>query len=147
MAESPGTWVKLGHQERQYIPPSVREQAYKHGLTWNVAVEMTKCFRTGEPDDDVVTRLGKYMSSRAHLKSRAEAEGSFVELTPRSAIAEKVPSSAIKLTDGRNVPVGDTPARPPAPPVPAGKEAANKLPPLGNFGELEPPLGNFGELE
>ena len=47
MAESPGTWVKLGHQEWQYIPPSVSEQAYKHGLTWNVAVEMTKCFRTG----------------------------------------------------------------------------------------------------
>ena len=63
MAGSPGTWVKLGHQEWQYIPPSVREQAYKHGMIWNAAAEMTKCFRTGEPDDDVVMTLGKYMSN------------------------------------------------------------------------------------
>ena len=133
MAESPGTWVKLGHQEWQHIPPSVREQACKHGLTWDAAVGMTKCLRTGDPDDDVVMTLGKYMSNHAHLKSRADAESStkFVELTPRSALTEKVPS-ATKLKDWRNVPVGDTSARPPVPPVPAGKEAANMLPLPGN---------------
>ena len=47
MAESPGTLVKLGRQEWQYIPPSVRDRAYKHGVTWNAAVDMTKCLRTG----------------------------------------------------------------------------------------------------
>ena len=50
MVGSPGTWVKSGHKEWQYIPPSVREQACEHRLTWNAAVEMTKCLRTGEPD-------------------------------------------------------------------------------------------------
>ena len=95
MAESPGTWVKLGHKEWQYIPLSVREQAFKHDLAWNAAVEMTKCFRTGEPDDDAVMTLGKHMSNHAHPKSRTEAESSteFVELTPRSAVTEKVTSA------------------------------------------------------
>ena len=149
MAESPGTWVKLGHKEWKYIPPSVREQACKHGLAWNAAVEMTKCFRTGEPDDDVVMTLGKYMSNHAHLKSRTEVESSteFVELTPRSAVTEKV-TSAIKLKDGRSVPVRDKSARPPPPPVPAGNEAAMPLPPPGNFedkAEMSSPPGNFEE--
>ena len=62
----------------------------------------------------------------------AENSTKFVELTPRSAITEKV-TSAIKLKDGRSVPVGDKSARPPPPPVPAGKEAAIAFPPPGNF--------------
>ena len=151
MAESPGTWAKLGHKEWQYIPPSVREQACKHGLTWDAAVEMTKCFRTGGPDDDVVVTLGEYMSNHAHPKSRADAESSteFVELAPRSAGTEKV-TSAIKLKGGRSVPVGDKSARPPPPPVPAGNKAAIPLPPPGNFEdkeEMSSPPGNFEKLD
>ena len=73
------------------VHPTINQEA---GLqAW--PVEMTKCFRIGEPDDDVVMALGKYMSNHAHLNPRAEAESStkFVELTPRSAVAEKVTSA------------------------------------------------------
>ena len=91
-----------------YIPRLVREQAFKHDLTWGAAVEMTECFRTGKPSNDAFMKPGTHMSNPAQLKSRAETEGSTnpVELTPRSAVTEKV-TSAIKLKDGRKVPVGD----------------------------------------
>ena len=91
--------------------------------------------------------LGKYMGNQAHLKSRTEVESSteFVELTPRSAVTEKV-TSAIKLKDGRSVPVGNKPARPPPPTMPAGDKAAMPLPPPGNFEDKpHPPPGNFIE--
>ena len=146
MAEPPGTWVKLGHQEWQYIPPSVRENAYKHSMTWNAAVEMTKCRRTEDPDDDVVMILGTYLSKRAHHQEMvAEALGTFVELTPRSAVTEMVPP-AIKRKDGRNMPVGNKSVPPPPPPS-AGNGAEDMSPPPGNFknrSEIEAPPGQFG---
>ena len=147
MAESPGTWVKLGHQEWQYIPPSVRDQAYKHGMIWNAAVDMARCFSTEEPDDNIVMSLGQYMSNRVRLKSKAEIEGSVVELTPRSAVTERV--TAIKLIDGRYVPVGNKSAPPPpAPPEHTGSGAEDMSPPPGNFknkNEIEAPPGRFGK--
>ena len=151
MAGSPGTWVKLGHRERQRIPPLVREQAFKHDLTWDAAVDM-KCFRTEEPGNDAIMTLGMHMRSPAQLKSRIETEGStkIAELTPRSAVTEKV-TLAIKLKDGCSVPVGDKAARPPPPPVPAGNKAAMPPPPPpGNFEDtssppLPPPPGTFGD--
>ena len=147
MAESPGTRVKLGHQEWQHIPPSVRDQAYKHGMTWNAAVDMTRCLSTEEPDDNIVMILGQYMSNLAQLKLKAEKEGSFVELTPRSAVTERVP--AIKLTDGRYVPVGNKSVPPPPPPpVHTGNGEGDMSPPPGNFknkDEMEAPPGQFGK--
>ena len=73
-----------------------------------------------------------------------------VELTPRSAVTEKV-TPAIKPKDGRSVPVEDKATRPPPPLVPAGDKAAMPLPPPpGNFKDtsaspLPPPPGNFGD--
>ena len=55
-----------------------------------------------------------------------------MELTPRSAVTEKVPS-AIKLTDGRYVPVGNKSVPPPPPPVSTGNGAGDMSPPPGNF--------------
>ena len=153
MSESPGTWVKLGNKERQCIPPLVREQAFKHDLTWDAAVKMTKCFRAEKPSCDAIMKLGMHMSNPVHLKSRAEAEvfTNPVELTPRSAVTEKF-TSAIKLKDGRTVLVGDKAAPPPPPPVPVGDNAASPSPPpppppLGNFGDIKAPPGNFGNIK
>ena len=87
------------------------------------------------------------MSNHAQLKSRAEKEGPFVELMPRSAVTEKV-FSAIKLTDGRYVPVGNKSVPPPPPPVSTGNRAGDISPPLGNFknkDEMEAPPGQFGK--
>ena len=41
MAESPGTWVKLGEQSWQFIPYEVKEEARKLDLTWEAAVSLT----------------------------------------------------------------------------------------------------------
>ena len=147
MAEPPGTWVKLGRQEWQYIPPSVRDNAYKHGMTWNATVEMTKCLRTEDLDDDIVMSLGKYMSKHAHQqKMVAEKEGKFVELTPRSAKTEMVPPT-IKQKDGHNMPAGNKSVPPPPPPAAAGYGTKVMSPPPGNFkdrDEIEAPPGQFG---
>ena len=158
MAGSPGTWVKLGHKEWQYVPPLVRERAFTRDLTWDAAVEMTKCFRTEKPSNDAITTPGTRTSNPAQLKSSTETEGStdIVELTPRSAVTEKV-TSAIKLKDGRSVPVGDKASMPP-PPRPGNFEdnaaSSPPPPPPGNFGDkaassppLLPPPGNFGIIE
>ena len=108
---------------------------------------MTKCLRTEDPDDDVVMILGKYMSIRAHhQKSMAKAEGSLVELTPRSAVTERA-HPATRLTDGRYMPVGNKSVPPPPPPASAGNGAKVTSPPPGNFknrGEMEAPPGQFG---
>ena len=75
-----------------------------------------------------------------------------MELTPRSAITEEV-TSAIKLKEGRTVPVGDKAAPPLPPPPPPGnfgdKAAASPPPPPppGNFGDINAPPGNFGNIE
>ena len=147
MAEPPGTWVKLGRQERQYIPPSVRDNAYKHGMTWDATVEMTKSLRTEGLDDYIVMSLGKYMSKHAHQqKMVAETEGKFVQLTPRSAKTEMVPPS-IKQKDGHNMPAGSKSVPPPPPAAAAGYGTKDMFPPPGNFkdrGEIEAPPGQFG---
>ena len=108
----------------------VREPAFKHNLTWDAAAEMSMCFCIEKPSNGAIMKLGIRMSSPAQLKSRAEAEGSTnpVELTPRSAATEKV-TSAIKLKDGRVMPIGDK-----AVPLP---------PPPGNLGAIKAPPGNF----
>ena len=40
MAESDGTWVKLGFDEWKYLPPQVRDFAQCHGMTWREASEL-----------------------------------------------------------------------------------------------------------
>ena len=42
MAESQGTWVKLGEQSWQFIPHEVKQMAHKLDLTWEAAATMAK---------------------------------------------------------------------------------------------------------
>ena len=49
MAESPGTWVKLGDLKWQFIPHEVKEKARELDLTWEGAASLAKTFRTEKP--------------------------------------------------------------------------------------------------
>ena len=49
MAESPGTWVKLGEQSWQFIPYEVKEVARKLDLTWEAAASLTRAFDLSNP--------------------------------------------------------------------------------------------------
>ena len=100
MAESPGTWVKLGEQSWQFIPREVKQVAHKLDLTWEAAATMAKPLNsTMEPSDEALKVLGMYMHNRVSLKPRDATRDSIeiVEISPRSASTAKV-RSAIRLT-------------------------------------------------
>ena len=132
MAESPGTWVKLGDLKWQFIPHEVKEEARKHDLTWAAAASLTKTFRTDGPSDEALMELGAHVNC-VSLKPR-HATGSsidIVELTPRSATTAKV-RTAIQLISAMNV-------KPP----PGNFNDTTKPP--GNFDDTTKPPGNFDE--
>ena len=130
MAESQGTWVKLGEQSWQFIPREIKQLAHKLDLTWETAATMAKPLNsTMEPSDEAIKVLGEYhMHNRVSLKPRDATRVSIeiVEISPRSASTAKV-RSAIRLTPAANVE------------VPPG----NFSPP-GNFdAPIDTPPGNF----
>ena len=63
MAESPGTWVKLGDLKWQFIPHKVKEEARKLDLTWAGAASLTKTFRTDGPSNEALMELGVHMQN------------------------------------------------------------------------------------
>ena len=129
MAESPGTWVKLGEQSWQFIPHEVKQVAHKLDLTWEAAATMSEALSsTVQPSDEALKELGAHMHNRVSLKPRDATRDSIeiVEISPRSASTAKV-RSAIKLTPAANVE------------MPPG----NFSPP-GNFdAPIDTPPGNF----
>ena len=168
MAESDGTWVKLGFDEWKYLPPQVRDFAQCHGMTWREASELASHIAE-KPNTSECMRLGKWigasMSNHAQLESDPAAEV-FV-LTPRK-VNDKIPTrhdservnpdvvqstiklttgrvitlgtSVIKLKDGRVVPLG----APPPPDKPPGHFLGKNIEkPPGQF--MEPPPGNFDD--
>ena len=93
MAESPGTWVKLGEQSWRFIPYEVKQVAHKLDLTWEAAATMTEALSsTVQPSDEALKELGAHMHNRVSLKPRDATGDSIdiVEITPRSATTAKV---------------------------------------------------------
>ena len=136
MAESPGTWVKLGEQSWQFIPHEAKQMAHKLDLTWEATTTMMKALSsTVGPSDEALKELGVYMHNRVSLKPRDATRDSIeiVEISPRSASTAKVRSairltpSAIRLTPAVNVEV------PPGDFSPPGNSDAPIDTPPGNF--------------
>ncbi|MGY8884694.1 MAG: hypothetical protein ACKVKI_04190, partial [Flavobacteriales bacterium] len=74
MAESPGTWVKLGDLKWQFIPHEVKEKARELDLTWEGAASLAKTFRTERPSDEALKELGAHMNvNYVSLKPRQNA--------------------------------------------------------------------------
>ena len=58
MAESPGTWVKLGEQSWRFIPYEVKQVAHKLDLTWEAAATMMEALSsTVQPSDEALKEL------------------------------------------------------------------------------------------
>ena len=103
MAESPGTWVKLGEQTWQFIPYEVKKVARKFDLTWEAAASLTKALSSEQPSNEALMELRAHIHNRVSLKPRDATGDSIeiVEITPRSAATAKV-RTAIKLTPATN---------------------------------------------
>ena len=84
MADSSGTWLKLGYEKWQFIPEEVKEQASKLDLTWEGAAVLTKFCRPNGLSKEALIELGEHASG-VSLKPRHATEGyiDHVELTPR----------------------------------------------------------------
>ena len=132
MAESQGTWVKLGEQSCRFVPREIKQLAHKLDLTWETTATIAKPLNsTMEPSDEAIKVLGMYhMHNRVSLKPRDATRDSIeiVEISPRSASTAKV-KSAIRLTPAANVE------------VPPGDFS-----PPGNFNvPIDKPSGNFNQ--
>ena len=138
MAESPGTWVKLGDLKWQYIPHEVKEKARELDLTWEGAASLAKAFRTERPSDEALKELGahvNYVSLKPRQSAMRFAHGSsidIVEFTPRNATTAKV-RTAIQLIPATDV-------KPPP-----GNFNDTTKPPPGNFDDGTKPPGNFDD--
>ena len=111
MAESQGTWVKLGEQSWQFIPREIKQLAHKLDLTWETTARMAKPLSsTVEHSDEALKELGVYhLHNRVSLKPRDATRDpiEIVEISPRSASTAKV-RSAIRLTPSAIRPVSYT---------------------------------------
>ena len=131
MAESQGTWVKLGEQSWQFIPCRIKQMAYELGLTWETAATIARPLNSAvEPSGEAVKALGMYHAqNRVSLKPRDATKDSieFVEISPRRASTAKVCESAIKL-----IPAADVEMPP-----------GNFHPPSTFGAHIDTPPGNF----
>ena len=96
MAESQGTWVKLGEQSWQFIPREIKQVAHKLDLTWE---DSSNDGETAELYNGAQRRSSQgtgmyHVHNRVSLKPRDATRDSIeiVEISPRSASTAKVTS-------------------------------------------------------